>query len=167
MPSIESFRTKRGVARFTADAVLVEESAVGYARSLYRGYWQSERRWRKAVFVGYVFGLLFAAGWLASAIHSGDVLLLVGFLGLLVVFSVVNYARGFRSPNCIPFDDIEDVSATRGEKGLTRPRLVVTYTDAGSTYKRRVNLPSLYTVDGEAAYERAVEAFDERGFDTE
>lgn len=167
MPSIESFRTKRGVARFRDDAVLFEESAIGYARSLYRGYWRSECRWRKAIFVGYVFGLLVAGGWLASAIHSGDVLLLAGFLGLLVVLSVVNYARGFRSLDCIPFDDIESVSATRGEKGLTRPRLVVTYTDAGSIYKRRVNLPSLYTVDGEAAFERAVESFDERGFDTE
>jgi len=28
-----------------------------------------------------------------------------------------------------------------------------------------VNLPSLYTVDGDAAFERAVDAFDERGFD--
>ena len=167
MPSIESFRTKRGVVRFRDDAILFEESVVGHVRSLYREYWQSEHRWRKSIFVGYVFGLLFAIGGLARAIRSGDVLLLAGVLGLVVVLWVVNYARGFRSPDCIPFDDIENVSATRGEKGLTRPRLVVTYTDAGSTYKRRVNLPSLYTVDGDAAFERAVKAFDERGFDTE
>ncbi|GGL44288.1 hypothetical protein GCM10009037_29600 [Halarchaeum grantii] len=167
MPSIESFKTKRGVVRFTDDAVLVEESVSEYARSLYQGYWQNERWGRKTIFVGYVFGLLFAVGWLASAIHSGDVLLLAGVLGLLVVLLVVNYVRGFRSPDRISLDDIEDVSATRGAKGLTRSRLVVTYTDAGSTYKCRVNLPSLYTDDGDAAFERAVDAFDERGFDIE
>jgi hypothetical protein len=166
VPSVDSFKTKRGVVRFTADAALIKESAVGYARSLYRGYWQSERWWRKTIFVGYVFGLLFGVGWLASAIRSGDVRLLAGVLGLLVVLLVVNYARGFRSPDRIPLDDIEDVSTTRGEKGLTRPRLVITYLDDGSTYKRRVNLPSLYTADGEAAYERALDAFGERGFDT-
>ena len=166
MPPIESFKTKRSIVRFTADAVLIEESAVGYVRSLYREYWQSERWWRKAIFVGYVFGLLFGVSWYASAIRSGDVRLLAGVIGLLVVLLVVNYTRGFRSPDRIPLDNIENVSATHGEKGLTRPRLIVTYTDTGSTYKRRVNLPSLYTVDGDAAFERAVKAFGERGFDS-
>lgn len=166
MPSIESFRTKRGVARLTDDAVHFDESAVGYARSLYRGYWQSEERWSKAIFLGYVSGLLFAISWLVSAIRAGDRLLLAGLLGILTILVGVNYARGFRSPDRIPLDDIEDVSTTRGEKGLTRPRLVITYLDDESTYKRRVNLPSLYTADGEAAYERALDAFGERRFDT-
>ncbi|WP_255152895.1 hypothetical protein [Halorarius halobius] len=40
MPSIESFSTKRGTARFTEDAVHFDESAVGYIRSLYREYWK-------------------------------------------------------------------------------------------------------------------------------
>ncbi|WP_239685677.1 hypothetical protein [Halolamina pelagica] len=101
-----------------------------------------------------------------SAIRTGDRLLLAGLLGILTILVGVNYARGFRSPNRIPLDDIEDVSTTRGEKGLTRPRLVITYLDDESTYKRRVNLPTLYTADGEAAYERALDAFGERGFDT-
>jgi len=39
-----------------------------------------------------MFGLLFGIGWLASAIRSGDVVLIAGVLGLLVVLSVVNYA---------------------------------------------------------------------------
>jgi len=113
VPSIESFKTKRGIVHFTADTVLVEESAVGYARSLYRGYWQSECWWRKAIFVGYVFGLLFDVGWFASALRSGEVRLLAGVLGLLVILMVVNYARGFQSPDRIPLDDIENVSVRR------------------------------------------------------
>ncbi|AAV48284.1 unknown [Haloarcula marismortui ATCC 43049] len=48
--------------------------------------------------------------------------------------------------------------------GLTRSRLVIRYTDGGTTCKRRVNLPSLYTSGGETVYERAQEAFAERGF---
>ena len=39
--------------------------------------------------------------------------------------------------------------------------------DDGATHKRRVNLLSLYTVDGDAAFERAVDVFNERGFDIE
>ena len=163
MPSIESFPTKRGTARFTEDAVHFDESVVGYIRSLYREYWKSNTWWRKGVFVGYVVGLLVGLGWIVSAVRSGDVLLLI-VVGLLAVLWLANYARGFRSPDRIRLDAIEEVSATRGEKGLTRPRLVITYTDGESTHKRRVNLPSLYTTDGKMAYERARSAFGERGF---
>ena len=167
MPSIDSFRTKRGVARFTGDSVLFEESFIGYFRALYRGYWQSEYFYRKAIFIGYIFGLLFAIGWTVSAVWAGDVLLLAGLLIFLVALLVLNYLQGFRSPDRIQFDDIEDISSTRGQKGLTRPRLVITYTRNGEQYKRRVNLPSLYTDYGQEAFDSAVEAFDERGFDTD
>jgi len=164
MPSIESFPTKRGTARFTEDAVHFDESIFRYIRSLYREYWQSNTWWRKGIFVGYVFALLFGLGWAVSAVRSGDILLLAVVVGLLAVLWLVNYARGFRSPDRIRLDAIEEVSATSGEKGLTRPRIVVTYTDGESTHKRRVNLPSLYTTNGETAYERARSAFAERGF---
>lgn len=164
MPSIESFPTKRGTARFTEDAVHFDESVVGYILSLYREYWKSNTLWRKGVFVGYVLGLLVGLGWIVSAVRSGDVLLLTAVVGLLAVLWLANYARGFRSPDRIRLDAIEEVSATRGEKGMTRPRLIVTYRDGESTHKRRVNLPSLYTTGGETAYERARSAFAERGF---
>jgi hypothetical protein len=52
VPSIESFKTKRGVVWFTDDAVLVKESVSEYARSLYQGYWQKERWGCKTIFVG-------------------------------------------------------------------------------------------------------------------
>ena len=68
------------------------------------------------------------------------------------------------APDRIRLDAIEQVSATDGTKGLTRPRLVIIYTDGGTTRKRRVNLPSLYTNGGETVYEQAQEAFTERGF---
>ena len=102
-----------------------------------------------------------------SAVWAGDVLLLAGLLIFLVALLVLNYLQGFRSPDRIQFDDIEDISSTRGQKGLTRPRLVITYTRNGEQYKRRVNLPSLYTDYGQEAFDSAVEAFDERGFDTD
>ena len=81
----------------------------------------------------------------------------------MLVLWGANYARGFRSPDRIQFDTIEQVSATDGMKGLTRPRLIIKYTDGDTTYKRRVNLPSLYTDSGEKIYEQAQEAFSERG----
>ncbi|MFB6109924.1 MAG: hypothetical protein ABEJ60_03495 [Halodesulfurarchaeum sp.] len=166
MASIESFPTKRGTARFTEEALHFDESVVGYIRSLTHEYWQGNTRWHTGVFVGYAFALLFGLGWTISTIRSGAVLHLAVVVGLLAGLWSVDYARGFRSPERIRLDAIEGVSATRGTKGLTRPRLVVTYTDGESTRKRRVNFPSLYTSDGETAYERARSAFAERGFDT-
>ena len=162
MPSINSFATKRGVVYFTDDTILFEESIAGYVHSLYQEYWQSDVWWRKAIFIGYVLTLLVAVSGIISTIQRGRILLLSGALVLLVVLWLVDYVRGFRSLDRIPLDAVEDVSATRGKKGLTRPRLVVTYTDGGSAHKRRVNLLSLYTVNGETAFERALEAFEER-----
>lgn len=167
MPAIDSFATKRGVARFTDDALRFEESVTGYLRSLYRGYWRRGRWWRKAIFAGYVFALLFGVGWAVDAVRRGRVVLVAGVLGVLAVLWLVDYVRGYRSPDRVPLDSVEGVSATRGRKGLTRPRLVVTYADGGTTRKRRVNLPSLYLADGESAFSRAREAFEERGFDVE
>jgi hypothetical protein len=82
----------------------------------------------------------------------------------MLVLWGANYARGFRSPDRIRLDTIEQVSATDGMKGLTRPRLVIKYTDGRTTCKRRVDLPSFYTNGGKTVYEQAQEAFTERGF---
>lgn len=167
MVTVDTFPIKRGVARFTDDAIRFEESFTGYLRALYRGYWQSDVLWRKGIFAGYVFALLFGIGWVVNAIRAGDFLLVSGVLVALAVLWLVNFIRGFRSPDRISLDAVDDVSATRGEKGLTRPRLVITYRDDSSTHKRRVNLPSLYTTDGETAYDQAVDAFESHGFEVE
>jgi hypothetical protein len=163
MPSIESVRTKRGTARFTEDAVQFEESFSGYVQSLYRDYRQSGNWWQSGVFVGYVLAFPIGCWWVVSAIRGGDVLSLAVVTGLIAVLKLADRARGFRSPTRIRLDAIENVSATAGTRGLTRPRLVITYTDEGTTYWRRVNLPSLYTDGGETTYERARTAFAERG----
>lgn len=167
MPSIESFRTKRGVAAFRDDALEFDESVRTYVRWLYRDYWKSDSRWRKALFVGFALWPVFALGWLVSALSDGRVSLVAGVCALVVVLWVIGYVRGFRSPDRLPLDRIERVDATRGEKGLTRPRLVLTYRENGAIRKRRVNLPSLYTPTGERTFERAIKAFRERGFDVE
>jgi hypothetical protein len=165
--STDSFRTKRGRARLTDDEIRFEESFAGYVRSLYRSYWCADAWWRKAVFAGYVLGLAVAVGWVIHAVASGRLRLLAAVCGLLIAIWVVDYLRGFRSSDRVALSDVESVSATRGEKGVTRPRLVVRYAGDGAVRKRRVNLPSLYTPDGEAAFERAQTAFAERGFDVE
>lgn len=157
MSSIESFRTKRGPARFTEDAVHFDES-------LYREYWQSGTGWHKWILVGYVLGFPIGFWWTVNVVRGGDFLLLTAIVCLIVVLWVADYARGFRSPDRIRLDTIENISATDGTRGLTRPRLIITYTHKGTTYRRRVNLPSLYTSGGETAYERAQAAFTERGF---
>jgi hypothetical protein len=164
MSSIESFPTKRGTARFTEDYVYFEESFLRYIKSLYRDYWQRGTWWSSSALVGYLFAFPIGIWWVVSAVRGGNFLLIAAVGGSILVLWAVNYAHGFRSPDRIRLDTIEQVSATDGTGGLTRPRLVIRYTDGEKTCKRRVNLPSLYTSDGEAVYEQAQEAFAERGF---
>ncbi|GGN08852.1 hypothetical protein [Halarchaeum nitratireducens] len=174
MPSIESFATKRGTARFEDSKILLESSVAGYLRSLYRDYWKSDAWWRRAIFLGYVLWVVFAIGWSARLVvllvqRDADPIWAAGGAGvvaaLLVALWLANYLRGYRSPDRIALDDVESVTATRGERGLTRPRLVLAYRDGDATRKRRVNLPSLLMPDGAETYERAVTAFVERGID--
>ncbi|OYR57244.1 hypothetical protein DJ83_17405 [Halorubrum ezzemoulense] len=164
MSSIESFPIKRGTARFTEDYVYFQESFLGYIKSLYRDYWQRGTWWSSTVLVGYLFVFPIGIWWVVSVVRGGNFLYIAALGGSILVLWAVNYARGFRSPDRIRLDAIQQVSATDGIKGLTRPRLVIKYTDARTTCKRRVNLPSLYTRGGETGYEQAREAFAERGF---
>jgi hypothetical protein len=167
MPSINSFQTKGGTARFTETHVQFDESFLGYIRSLYQEYWQRGTWWHNGLFVGYLLAFPIGGLWVVSAVLGGSFLSLGAVVGVLVTLRLMNYVRGFRSPDRIRRDSIERVSATNGTKGLTRPRIVIAYTDGKRTYKRRVNLPSFYTSDGETAYERAQAAFAERGFRTD
>ncbi|MFD1588450.1 hypothetical protein ACFR9U_15820 [Halorientalis brevis] len=164
MPSIESFPTKRGTARFTEDSIHFEESFSGYIQSLYQEFWQRGTWWHNGIFVGYILAFPIGLGWVVSAVRGGDFFFLAVVVGSIAMFWVMNYARGFRSPDRIQLDTIEKVSATAGMKGLTRPRLIITYIDGETTYRRRVNLQPLYTSNGETAYEQAQAAFAERGF---
>lgn len=164
MPSTDSFPTKRGTARFTDDVVQFDESFIGYVRSMYLDYWQSDSWWRKAIFVGYVLAFPVGLGGVVRVVRTGNVLFVSIVAGLFVILWLLNYVRGFRSPTQIRLDAIEDVSGTHGKMGLTRPRIIITYSEGDSTYKRRVNLPSLYTTGGEEAFEQAQAAFAERGF---
>ncbi|GAD51621.1 hypothetical protein MBEHAL_0381 [Halarchaeum acidiphilum MH1-52-1] len=176
MPAIESFATKRGTARFEDGSLVFDESVRGYLRALYRDYWRGETWWRKAIFLGYVCWLAVAIGWSATVLRDalqsgGDQIWAAGGAGvvaaLLLALWIANSLRGYRAPDRLALDRIESVAATRGEKGLTRPRLVITYRDDGATRKRRVSLPSLLTPDGGETYDRAVRAFAERGFDVD
>lgn len=164
MTDIDSFQTKRGVARFSEDAILFEESLWGYLRSLHRGYWQCNEWWRKAVFVCYPLAILFGVGWVFVMLWQGRVLPIAAVAAILLGLWLVNYLRGFRSADRVSLDSITSVSATRGEMALTRPRLVLTYSEGRTTNKRRINLPSLYSADGEETFKRARRAFEERGF---
>lgn len=87
MASIESFRTKRGTAHFTEDAVQFEEPFSGYVRSLYREYWQDGNWWHSGTFVGYVLAFPVRFWWVVSAVRGGDVLLLAVIAGLTRVGS--------------------------------------------------------------------------------
>ena len=168
--TVDGFRTSRGRVRIADDAVVFEESAVGRFRSTFESYWQNGTRWQKGLYVMTIFGFLYSLSFLSWRILSGEASpQFVGAVVLLVpigigLLKLVDYARGFRSPDRIPLDAIETVSATRGSKGLTRPRLVITYTSGGKSYRRRVNLQSFYTPNGESQFERSLRAFEERGF---
>ena len=164
MSLIKEFPTKRGKARFTEEYVYFEESFSGYIKSLYRDYWKRGTWWSNSAFVAYLFAFPIGIWWVVSAVRGGNHLHIAAVGGSMLVLWGVNYARGFRSPDRIRLDTIEQVSATDGMKGLTRPRLVIKYTDEETTRKRRVNLPSVYTNSGETVYKQAQEAFTERGF---
>jgi hypothetical protein len=111
-----------------------------------------------------MFAFPIGVWWVVNAVRGGNFLYIAAVSGSILGLWAVNYAHGFRSPDRIRLDTIEEVSATDGLKGLTRPRFVITYTDGETTRKRRVNLPSLHTIGGETVYEQAQEAFAERGF---
>jgi hypothetical protein len=163
MPPTQSFSTKRGTARFTEEYVYFEESFSRYLQSLYQEYCRRGTWFHSGIFVGYILAFLIGLWWVVSAVRGGDFVPLAVVGGLIFALWMANYARGFRSPDRIRLDRIEDVSATDGKKGLTRPRLVIRYADRETTYRRRVNLPSLYTSNGETAYEQAQAAFAEHG----
>lgn len=167
MSSIESFPIKCGTARFSDEAVHFDESVLGYFSSLYLEYFQSDGWWRKAAFVTYVLGLLVGARSVITAFQDGDGLfmaIILGFVILVCSVFVVRWldARESQSPDRIRLDAIKDAYIIRGKIGLTRPRLIISYTEGESTHTHRVALPSMKT-DGAAPYEQAQAAFAERG----
>jgi hypothetical protein len=164
VPSNQSFPVKRGTACITDDAIQINESLSGYIQSLYTEYWKSDRWWQKCIFAGYVLAFPLGAVGIIGAIRDANTPLIGAVIGIVILLWGLDYARGFRSPDRLPLDAIDSVSFTRGIKGLTRPRIIITYIDGNSTAKRRINLLSLYTTRGETAYQQAQAAFAERGF---
>uniref|UniRef100_UPI002638610C hypothetical protein n=1 Tax=Halorientalis sp. TaxID=1931229 RepID=UPI002638610C len=116
MPSIESFPTKRGTVRFTEEYVYFEESFLGYAKSLYRDYCQRGTWWSNTALVAYALALPIGVWWVLSTVRDGNFLHIAAVGGSMLVLRVVNFARGFRSPDQIRLDTIEQVSATDGIK---------------------------------------------------
>lgn len=164
MSDIKSFDTKRGNAKFEDNEINFSESTIGYYKSLYREYWKSDSAKFKTIFLLIVlsFPSAFYAIFTILSMENGYLVVFLMF-GFLVLLFTIQYVRGFRSPNKIELDRIEDVTYTRGKTPITRPRFVIEYTKNGNTYKRRVNMPSLYMKSGEETFNRAKEAFRKRG----
>jgi len=161
----ESVRTKRGRAHFVDGKVRFEESITGYVRAMIRDYWDGGSRSQRAILLGWLFAILYGFGVLAWKLAHGRWLLPAGIVGGVAVAWLLGRYRGFRSVDSLDLDRIESITATRGSKGFTRPRLVVTFRTDNGVQKRRMLLPSLYAVDGDDAFERAVAAFEARGVD--
>jgi hypothetical protein len=174
MSAPDRFETKRGECRIEDGRLVLDESVLGYLRNLYAGYWEADEWWRKAMFLGTVLaipigaasiGLSVAGGSfdpVATAIGGGAVL---AILGVVTVYQRV--VRGFTNRSTIPLDAIERVSFTRGSKGATRPRFVVTFEVHEERRQRYVLMPSLYVPDAEHAIETAKATFRAQGFDIE
>lgn len=165
MSDIDSFSTKRGSATFKEDRIEFSGSAIGYYKSIYEEYWKSESIKLKLMFSLIVlsFPSAFYAILSVLSMDNGYSIVVLTFALFLLILAV-QYLRGFRSPDRIGLDSIENVSYTRGTTPITRPRFVIEYTKSGSTYKRRVNMPSLYTESGEKELELAKKAFRQHGF---
>jgi hypothetical protein len=164
MSDIKSFDTKRGNAKFEDNEISFSESTIGYYKSLYREYWKSDSTKFKIIFLLVVLSFPSAFYAILTLLnhHYGYEIVLTIFASLILMFAV-QYSKGFRSPDKIELDSIEDVSYTRGKTPITRPRFVIEYTENGNTYKRRVNMPSLYMKSGEETFNRAKEAFRQQG----
>lgn len=165
MGEINSFKTKRGSAALKEDAIEFSGSAVGYYKSIYREYWKSESVKLKSIFLLIVlsFPSAFYAILSVLSMDGGYSIVALIFMMFILILAI-QYLRGFRSPDRIQLGSIENVSYTRGKKLITRPRFVIEYAKNGSTYKRRVNMPSLYTESAEEELELAKKAFRQRGF---
>lgn len=165
MTAPETVPTKRGRARFDGGSVQFEESIAGYVRAMVRDYWDGGSPGQRAILAGWLFAVVYGLGVFGWELAHGRWLLPAAVVVVVTVARLIGYYRGFRSVDRVDFDRIESVTATRGSKGLTRPRLTVTFRTDDGTRKRRLLLPSLYAVGGEAAFERAVAAFERRGVD--
>ncbi|MBP1988313.1 hypothetical protein [Halolamina salifodinae] len=160
-------RTKRGQASFVDGTVRFQESIAGYVRALIRDYWHGGSLGQRGIVGAYFFAILYGLGVLAWELGHARWRLPGLVVGVVVVGALIGRARGYRSVDSLDLDRIESVTATRGSKGFTRPRLVLRFQADGKTRKRRLLLPSRFAVDGDEAFERAVAAFEERGFDVD
>ncbi|WP_251343880.1 hypothetical protein [Haloplanus halophilus] len=154
-----SFRTKRGRCHLDGEALRIDSSLRGQLRRYREG--------SRLLFLSYLGLLAVAAGFVLANLLAGDVrtLLLAGGAAAAVVgvARLSNRLRGFGTPDEIPLDAVERVTAVRGRKGLTRPRFVVTYAVDGETRKRYVMMPSLWLSYGEDEFRRATTLFADAG----
>jgi len=165
VPSTNSFPTDRGTVAVVDGELVFEESQVGYLRSIYDGYWRGARWAQKAILFGYAFASLSALVFFVSAVWRRRVFLIATVGGTVALMWILDRVRGFRSADRIPLSAVSKVSLVSGKKGLTKPRLVIKYTDDNKRRKRRVNLPSQYATNGHTAYTRARLTLEERGFE--
>jgi hypothetical protein len=164
MSNFDSFSTKRGSASFKENKIVFSGSAIGYYKSIYKDYWKSGSAGLRLIFFLIVLSFPSAFYAILSILSmSNGYSIVTAVFGLVVLIFVIQYIKGFRSPNKIELDSIENVSYTRGMKLMTRPRFIIKYTDDNKTYKRRVNMSSLYTESAEEELETAKEAFRQRG----
>ena len=165
MPSTNSFLTDRGIATLVDGELMFEESWTGYVRALYDRYWRDGRGTQKAMIIGYALASLSALVFLASVVLRQEVFLIATVVGAVALTWSLDRARGFRSADRISLSAISDISVASGIQGLTKPRLVIRYTDDGHCRKRRVTLPSKYATNGHTAYTRARSMFNQHGFE--
>ncbi|EMA38087.1 hypothetical protein [Halococcus hamelinensis] len=134
---VTSFRTKRG------RCVLDNEAGELRLTSSWRGQFRRYYEGNTLVFVGMVLVL----GYLPVVLISLERRTLLVGLGLLLVLLVggrlSNYVRGFTSAHRIPLDSVVAIEPIEGSP-VTRPRFVVSYSEAGTVKRRYVMLPSRY-----------------------
>jgi|GEM_PF-1385009 len=172
MSAPDRFETKRGECRIEDGRLVLDESVLGYLRNLSAGYWGADEWWRKAIFLGTALSIPIGVASIGLSV-AGDsfdpVATATGGGAVLAVFGVLTVyqrvVRGFTNRSTIPLDAIERVSFTRGTKGATRPRFVVTFVADGERRQRYVLLPSLYMPDTERVIEAAKSTFRAQGFD--
>ena len=128
-------------------------------------YWRDGRGTQKAIIIGYALASLSALVFLASAVLRQKVFLIATVVGAVALTWSFDRPQGVRSINRIPLSVISDISVASGIQGLTKPRLVIRYTDDGHRRKRRVTLPSKYATNGHTAYTRARSMFNQHGFE--
>lgn len=163
---LRQVKTKRGIAGFGEESLILSENYLDYFRNLYTELWVEGEEHHKISLLFMVFAVSFGftlSGLAVATMNSYSLLIILASLvcsyGLVWVFQ--RY-RGFTKQGKISYSDIDSVDFVEGTKWLTCPRFVINY-DNGR--RRYISMHSYLLPGVEDRVDSIVDGFEENGFE--